>query len=111
MSKSKVPHANTFGTFCRKMDDLALKYTCVITLFNPETSEDCTTLINKQQIQHQTLLGQTVVSGQVLEDMNGEKTIFFVFPDLSVRIQGIFALRCALIDITRYPFPYHFLPY
>ena len=93
------------------MDDLALKYTCVITLFNPETSEDCTTLINKQQIQHQTLLGQTVVSGQVLEDMNGEKTIFFVFPDLSVRIQGIFALRCALIDITRDPFPDHFLPY
>lgn len=98
-------HANTH---VRKLDSMAHNYTCGISLFNPETSENCSTLINKQLSLHQTLLGQTVVTGQVLENMDGQDTIFFIFPDLSVRIQGTFALRCTLVDITRY-WPFSFL--
>jgi hypothetical protein len=50
---------------------------------------------------HQTLLGQTTINGQVYEDLNDLEAIFFTFPDLSVRIQGVYTLQIQLIQIDQ----------
>ena len=77
---------------------MASKYICVVTLINSDTLEDATILMKKDTFQ-KSLLGQTAVAGQVFVDLNSLKTIFFVFHDLSVRIQGNFTLRCSLVDV------------
>jgi hypothetical protein len=46
------------------------------------------------------LTGSLVSSGHFLKDINDELTTFFVFPDLSVRIDGKYRLKFMLMDIS-----------
>ncbi|KAJ3357942.1 hypothetical protein HDU91_005331 [Kappamyces sp. JEL0680] len=50
--------------------------------------------------QHQTLLGQTTQNGQVYLDLDQNEAIFFVFPDLSIRIQGSYTLKLHLVCLN-----------
>ncbi len=69
-------------------------------------------MINKQKtkgeddilIHHQTMLGQTSAAGMVLNDIDDTEAIFFVFPDLSIRIQGTYTLSCQLVNLLEYLF-------
>lgn len=45
------------------------------------------------------LMGSTKISPSILQDVDGSLQVFFVFNDLSVRIQGDFQIRCDLFDI------------
>ena len=50
--------------------------------------------------QHTTLFyGETTGKGKLLTDMNGVKTLYFIFADLSVRIAGRYRLRCRMLDM------------
>ncbi|RKP34967.1 velvet factor-domain-containing protein [Dimargaris cristalligena] len=39
------------------------------------------------------LVGSTVASAQLLQDLDGHSRTFFIFPDLAVRTEGQFTLR------------------
>ncbi|KDQ08854.1 hypothetical protein BOTBODRAFT_556384 [Botryobasidium botryosum FD-172 SS1] len=45
------------------------------------------------------LVGHVAANAAKLVDHNGEAGIFFIFPDLSVRAEGLFRLRFRLMDI------------
>lgn len=45
------------------------------------------------------LEGKLVSSGHVVRDLDGQKSCFFVFPDLSVRLEGSFRLKFTLLRI------------
>nr|KAJ3420383.1 hypothetical protein HK105_005733 [Polyrhizophydium stewartii] len=49
-----------------------------------------------------SLTGSTSVAGARYSDLDRTPGIFFVFADLSVRIQGTFRLKCHLIDTQAY---------
>jgi hypothetical protein len=52
---------------------------------------------------YHSLIGETVVPGTIYHDPEtGTPQIFFIFQQLSVRIQGNFRLLCTVIDVTRY---------
>lgn len=45
------------------------------------------------------LEGKLYSSGHVVRDLDGERACFFVFPDLSVRLEGVFRLTFSLIRL------------
>ncbi|KAK9694944.1 hypothetical protein K7432_013221 [Basidiobolus ranarum] len=45
------------------------------------------------------LIGSTISSAYQLKHINGEPGIFFLFPDLSVRVEGTFRLKFSLWDL------------
>lgn len=47
----------------------------------------------------QNLVGSVVSEAQKLIDVDGRLGVFFVFQDLSVRVEGTFRLRFSLIDL------------
>jgi len=46
-------------------------------------------------------MGSLVSSLYVLNDLDGVERAFFVFPDLSVRIEGTFRLKFSLVDVGK----------
>ncbi|KAI3660404.1 hypothetical protein MP638_002487 [Amoeboaphelidium occidentale] len=46
------------------------------------------------------LMGSLVSPSYYLTDINGDKGIFFIFQDLSVRLEGAYRLRISVIDIS-----------
>ncbi|CAG8574693.1 4302_t:CDS:2 [Ambispora leptoticha] len=61
---------------------------------------------NSKQSLTNNLLGNHVASPYTLNDINGVPGIYFMFPDLSVRTDGLFKLSFSLIDvgiITNFP--------
>ncbi|KAH6599181.1 hypothetical protein BASA50_003209 [Batrachochytrium salamandrivorans] len=48
----------------------------------------------------QTIIGTTTALPQVLVDVDGTPGVFFVFHDLSVRVQGSYTLRCQLLELS-----------
>ncbi|KAJ3177195.1 hypothetical protein HDU85_005973 [Gaertneriomyces sp. JEL0708] len=48
----------------------------------------------------QSLIGSTVMPCEILEDVNGQEGMFFVFHDLSVRLQGAYRLKFLLIYLN-----------
>ncbi|KAJ3048352.1 hypothetical protein HK097_010647, partial [Rhizophlyctis rosea] len=49
---------------------------------------------------HRTLFGSLVSSAHLLNDLNGERGAFFVFPDLCIRVEGRFRLAFMLSDLA-----------
>ena len=45
------------------------------------------------------LVGTKANSALLMNDLNGEQGLFFVFHDLSVRIEGVFRLKFSLVDL------------
>jgi hypothetical protein len=52
------------------------------------------------------LVGQKTVSATYLADpeSNGNPSIFFVFPDLAIRLIGEFVIRCDIVNLNTYEF-------
>jgi hypothetical protein len=50
----------------------------------------------------QILTGGLVSPCYLLKDLNGAKSFFFVFPDLSVRIRGKYKLKFGLFNLIEY---------
>ena len=50
----------------------------------------------------QTLLGTTVATPVLLQDVDGAEKYFFVFPDLSLRVYGTYRLSFQLLSLSRY---------
>ncbi|KAI8826096.1 velvet factor [Fimicolochytrium jonesii] len=48
----------------------------------------------------QTLVGVTVASCEVLADIDGQESMFFIFHDLSVRPQGLYRLKFVLVHMN-----------
>lgn len=48
-----------------------------------------------------TLTGSLVSSSHYLTDLTGSKGAYFVFPDLSCRVEGNFRLRIILTNLAR----------
>ncbi|KAL2912638.1 hypothetical protein HK105_207854 [Polyrhizophydium stewartii] len=49
--------------------------------------------------QKQVLLGNMMSTCHVLKDLGGTRGMFFVFPDLAVRLSGTFRLRATMYDL------------
>ncbi|KAK6093771.1 hypothetical protein MT418_006357 [Batrachochytrium dendrobatidis] len=52
----------------------------------------------------QILLGSIVVACQLLTNIAGERGLYFVFTDLSIRTSGFFRLQISLYDLRRYTY-------
>lgn len=49
------------------------------------------------------MFGQTCQNGLLMYDFNStNKTLFFCFPDLSLRVKGSFRLSCQFVDVNKY---------
>lgn len=96
-----------------QMTNLASRLICHVSLAGPDPAANQSHLIlsnaDPSQIQEsarpenlvKTLLGQTAVNAMILEDVaDGNKRMFFVFPDLAIRIQGEYRLVCHVADMT-----------
>lgn len=47
-----------------------------------------------------TVLGQTIQCAHILQDPETNQTgMFFIFPDLSIRIAGLYRFRCELVHV------------
>nr|KAJ3418056.1 hypothetical protein HK105_000418 [Polyrhizophydium stewartii] len=54
----------------------------------------------------QTIIGSTMLPPQTLADLDGTPGNFFVFHDLSIRVQGFYTLKCELLELdSSGPFP------
>merc|ERR1719354_881497 len=86
------------------IEAMASRFVCHVTIYT--TNDENASFIGSGRTVngvfncHQTLLGQTCTSGAMLKDIDSENAIFFVFPDLSVRIQGEYSLWCRLFDLS-----------
>lgn len=49
-----------------------------------------------------TIAGSTVSSLYLLKDLDGVKGAFFVFPNISIRMEGIYKLKFSLFEMTGY---------
>ncbi|KAK9685744.1 hypothetical protein K7432_015393 [Basidiobolus ranarum] len=47
------------------------------------------------------LVGTTTSSSHILQNTEGQRGIYFVFPELSVRTTGTFCLRFSFIDLSK----------
>jgi hypothetical protein len=47
----------------------------------------------------QNLYGQSAASPLILNDVDDTVGVFFVFPELSIRIQGLYTIACQLINV------------
>lgn len=82
------------------------RFVCHVTL-TTENHADCdilknkrTSLSNTPREMFEALTGQKATTGIVLNDPDSNKFgLFFLFPDLSIRIVGKFQIACTLIDI------------
>ena len=99
--------------------NLANRFLCHVTLSEPETFEPRNNLkrLKWTPSSHRSngkkekssldsivpiMFGATCLNGFVMKDMGSEEnSIFFVFPDLSVRIQGEFRICINLIDLEK----------
>jgi len=50
-------------------------------------------------VRMRNLAGATVASAEKLYDLDGNLGIFFIFQDISLRIEGVFKLEFSLVDI------------
>ncbi|KAI8903762.1 velvet factor, partial [Gorgonomyces haynaldii] len=96
----------------RRFIDNPEDFQCHITLWSPDCTE-ASIVVHPRYKPHmnmnfhptstaadkycQCLVGNQVVGGQVLQDLDGETKIFFILNDLSVRVQGDFRLRLQLV--------------
>lgn len=48
------------------------------------------------------LYGTTISSPQNLKDINGTRGVFFVYPDVGIRLQGTWQLHVSLMRIAKY---------
>ncbi|KAF1798857.1 velvet factor [Mucor lusitanicus] len=55
-------------------------------------------------VRMRNLAGATVASAEKLYDLEGNLGIFFIFQDISLRIEGVFKLEFSLVDIEEPPF-------
>lgn len=67
------------------------------TLMNEDASEELVTLPERQA---RTMTGSIVSSLAHLKDIDGTEGAFFVFPDLSVRCEGVYRLKFSLFEIV-----------
>ncbi|KAK6099698.1 hypothetical protein MT418_001092 [Batrachochytrium dendrobatidis] len=102
--------------------DFNLHILCHISLWSADRQTDCSAVINPRYKSHnlklrdmpssrkhgcpsegnqycQTIIGTTSTPPQVLMDLDGTPGLFFVFYDLSVRVQGDYTLKCQLFEL------------
>jgi hypothetical protein len=48
------------------------------------------------------LIGSQTSTGIVLNDLDGQPQLFFIFPDISSRVKGKFRFHCQVIDLNEY---------
>ncbi|KAJ3320943.1 hypothetical protein HDV06_004721 [Boothiomyces sp. JEL0866] len=74
-------------------------------VFNEEkTAEQNTILLSPKDITHvsQNLVGYNTVMGKILNDPeDGLPYIFFIFPDILIRVIGKYAFSCYITDLNR----------
>ncbi|KAI9506593.1 velvet factor, partial [Coemansia spiralis] len=75
------------------IDGTFMQYLVVhTTLWKEDREEELTVIENN-------LLGEYSASSSIVEDENGERGCFFVFPNLSIRLEGRYRLRFMLIKL------------
>ena len=67
-----------------------------------ETGETRITHNHKIPQQLPILIGTVSTTPNVLNDDCGKPCLFFIFQDLSIRIEGIFKLKFSLMDLCGY---------
>ncbi|KAI9303076.1 velvet factor-domain-containing protein, partial [Cunninghamella echinulata] len=58
--------------------------------------------MDRQESKIQILIGTLSINGQELLDLQQEKGVFFIFADLSIRIEGEFRLQFRLTDLSSF---------
>jgi Velvet factor len=88
-----------------EMQYVAKSFICKVTLFDLETRSNCDYLVETNSDQDQppkiiqNFVGKRVTTAKVLRDsenLENPKKLFFVFPQLSVRICGNYYISCVV---------------
>ncbi|OZJ06632.1 hypothetical protein BZG36_00293 [Bifiguratus adelaidae] len=82
VNPASIPSASQIRS---TVPDTASTKSSVLSLTNPTTTR--------------TLMGSTFSSASHLYNLEGDLGVYFVFQDMSVRTEGRFTLRCALLDV------------
>ena len=56
----------------------------------------------RRQAHAPILLGKTIISPSVQQDTDGSVKLFFIFPDLAIKIQGFYNLNMSILDMQCY---------
>jgi hypothetical protein len=79
------------------------RYVCHVTLLDAHDLLDASMMMASKSKQcFQNLYGHATVPVMLLKDLDGTKVLLFVFPDLSVRLHGVYTLSCQLINVKEY---------
>ncbi|KAI8926628.1 velvet factor [Entophlyctis helioformis] len=81
------PRHKSQGSKLRELVEMTPGLNKLVT-FDPEANRHC-----------QTILGTTSATAVPLSDIDGSEGHFFIFPDLSVRIQGTYVIKCQLMEL------------
>lgn len=93
------------GCPTESLEIVASKYSCSLVLFDTKLKSDASFLFSRFQTDtsgqiYQNMIGPRTVTGTVLKDLDDQMKIFFVFPDLSIRVKGEYYLECRLVYVT-----------
>ncbi|KAJ1976979.1 hypothetical protein H4R33_006312 [Dimargaris cristalligena] len=99
-----------YGNLVEDTEDIS-SFVCLVTIWSHNKTMDCSVVVNPSSVPSQpsfpsssvislndpshtrNLVGSTVASAQLLQDLDGHSRTFFIFPDLAVRTEGQFTLR------------------
>ncbi len=88
-----------------------LQLVCHVSIWLMDKVTDCAYVLNSSlknpeftefdlQRSHMTLVGNVAKTHQKMHNEFGEPKLLYVFPDLTIRVQGKYVLKCLLLDIS-----------
>lgn len=81
-------------------------WVCHVSLYSADTAENRDTVFRSSSTRREifeSMTGQRTVTGKILCDpVDSKSKLFFLFPDLSIRIPDDFSLKCIVIDPKQY---------
>ncbi|ORX90449.1 hypothetical protein K493DRAFT_317977 [Basidiobolus meristosporus CBS 931.73] len=96
-STSFVVHVDLWSSDCQKDCNVLLSTSGTHTRQGASSAF----VTSDKGVYSRNLVGSLVSSAYNLSDHNGEKGIFFIFPDLSIRTEGKYCLRFLFTDLSQ----------
>ncbi|KAI8384744.1 velvet factor-domain-containing protein [Radiomyces spectabilis] len=76
-------------------------YICQASLYSMDMQQPMDVIETVPSVMYRVLIGCTFASPLLLKDLNGDRQIYFAFPELSVRTAGTYRLKFSFIHLTR----------
>ncbi|KAK9709362.1 hypothetical protein K7432_009089 [Basidiobolus ranarum] len=97
---SLIVHVDLWSEDCKRDCNVVVNPTSIPTAHSNE-HQGASVMSLGGPVNVRNLIGSTVSSSYQLKHMSGKPGVFFLFPDLSVRVEGVFRFRFSLWDVMR----------